>query len=326
MSGKHSNFRTRTLVMAVIRRLFSPRHLREAWRRGQHPLLGETASKSFGDGKEKTAYANPQLQLYANILPAGFLHYGFFEDPGVDPTTISLAEIENAQRRYSERLLEKIIDQTAPVLDVGAGMGGISEMLLERGFSPVALTPDRAQARHIRSTYPKIPVLEGRFHEVGFEKWWSQFGTVLTAESFQYLFLDNAMSLIARLLKPGGRWVLCDYFRRSQEVKGSGHLWPEFVETAASRGWTHVEEIDITANVAPTMAFAHMLGEQVGVPALHYFSASLRRKRPQIHYLCEEAIEHIQCELSKRVKNSSTEKFIEARRYMLVVLERSRSS
>jgi hypothetical protein len=194
-------------------------------------------------------------------------------------------------------------------------------MLTERGFTTIALTPDRNQVQYIESSYPGIEVIEGRFHEVGWTGFERHFGTVITAESFQYLFLDNALSTVSRILRGGGRWVMCDYFRNSPDVRGSGHVWEEFVEAAAARGWRFAHQEDITEHILPTMAFARMLGERFGMSILGYGVANLRRKRPALHYVLAEALEDVESSLCVELERVDPERWARDRRYMLLVLE-----
>lgn len=298
---------------SILRRSLAPRHLRHLVR----GLLGRSG------GVRLTAFDNPQLRLYSRILPGGFLHYGYFEDPSVAAADLSLGDLERAQLRYAERVLELVTDSSAPVLDVGAGMGGLSRMLAERGFSPVALTPDRHQVRHIRSTQPGVPVIEGRFHEVDWQEHIGHFGTVVTAESFQYLVLDHAVATCRRILRPGGRWVICDYFRTGPEASGSGHVWSEFEAAAAAEGWRIERREDITAHVVPTLGFVRMLGDRFGLPIVDFLGASLRRKRPALHYVLEETLERVEQLTRERLAEVDPERFFDGRRYLLLALERA---
>ena len=63
------------------------------------------------------------------------------------------------QARYAELLIDLAGNPADPVLDIGCGMGGLSRMLKDRGFSPTALTPDRMQAAHVTKNIPDVPVL-----------------------------------------------------------------------------------------------------------------------------------------------------------------------
>ena len=325
MGGTRRKLRGGRLLARTLWRAVSPRHLLELIRRsrrqGRHEAPYDHGKmQQFLRGRELAAFDNPQLELYAKILPGGFLHYGYFDDVETSPTSMSLDSLEAAQRRYAERVLELVEDRCGPVLDVGAGMGGISRMLLERGVQPVALTPDRNQVRAIQQQLPEVEVIEGRFHEVGWARWESTFGTVITAESFQYLFLDNALTTIRRILRPGGRWVMCDYFRRSRSAPGSGHVWDEFVEAATGAGWTVLHDEDITAHVVPSLQFVRLLGDRFAVPLMAYLEARTRRNRPGLHYVLQELFAELRAGLDHRLEDVDPETFQRHRMYRLVVV------
>lgn len=65
----------------MLKRAASPHHLRHALRLQRNRR------------KIQTAYDDPQLKLYAQILPQGFLHYGFFDDTQIQPQNISLSTL-----------------------------------------------------------------------------------------------------------------------------------------------------------------------------------------------------------------------------------------
>ncbi len=139
-----------------------------------------------GRKANKRVYDDAQLALLSQIIPGGYLHYGYFDDPDRCPREISLAEITRAQQRYAELLVELAVDQHAPVLDVGCGMGAMSRLLRDRGFKPTALTPDRFQAGHIGKCHPDIPLIQCKFEELpNPDAHAGRYGTVFTSESLQ---------------------------------------------------------------------------------------------------------------------------------------------
>jgi cyclopropane fatty-acyl-phospholipid synthase-like methyltransferase len=70
---------------------------------------------------DKSTY-DLELYLYLKILTNNMLHYGYFEDVSVQPETISLKQVEDAQVKYANNIIDQIIAKDAPVLDVGCGM------------------------------------------------------------------------------------------------------------------------------------------------------------------------------------------------------------
>src|SRR5580704_8682290 len=134
-----------TLARGVASRLLWPGHLWKAFSLHRHRKANR---RKFDDTR---------LALYSQILPSDFLHYGFFDDVNQLPEEISLHDITRAQARYAELLIDLAGNPSDPVLDIGCGMGGLSRMLRDRGFSPTALTPDRMQIAHIQKNLPGIP-------------------------------------------------------------------------------------------------------------------------------------------------------------------------
>ncbi|HKW30426.1 MAG TPA: class I SAM-dependent methyltransferase, partial [Verrucomicrobiae bacterium] len=147
------------------------------------------------NGNHKAA-DDAQLKLYSQILPGGFLNYGYHEDTSLSPEKMSLDAIQRAQTRYGERLVDLVEEATGPVLDAGCGMGGLVQLLLQRGFAPTALTPNRAQIRHMRTTFPAVPLIEGRLEQIPLDTFQSYFQTVITSESFQYMDLRSTPGII----------------------------------------------------------------------------------------------------------------------------------
>ena len=166
-----------------------------------------------GHRRVPTVHANAQLKLYNEILPGDFLHYGYFDDPNTLPEAVSLAAIERAQRRYAERIIQLIERPGLPVLDVGSGMGGMLGLLRARGHDVTGLTPDRFQVEHIGRAYPGVPVLPCRFEEMPAREHAGRFGTVIHAESLQYMKAREVFPIVREILAPGGTWIVADYFR-----------------------------------------------------------------------------------------------------------------
>jgi hypothetical protein len=135
-------------------------------------------------------------------------------------------------------------------------------------------------------------------------------------------FENPQLQLYSRILKPGGRWVMCDYFRREPEVKGSGHVWGDFLAAAADRGWHLVHQEDVTDHILPTVRFARMLAQRFGLSLLGYGAANLKRKRPALHYLVEEVLDDVEGLLKTKVEQLDPERFANDKRYMLLALVR----
>jgi 2-polyprenyl-3-methyl-5-hydroxy-6-metoxy-1,4-benzoquinol methylase len=301
------------VAKSIAGRLVHPRHLFRA------------ANLQRKRRRTKRAYDDAQLALFARILPTGFLHYGYFDDADKQPEDISIADVHRAQRRYAELLLEHAHDRSGPALDVGCGMGGLCAMLRDRGFEPVALTPDRMQARHIHQTQPDVPVLECKFEDLpDVERHAGRYPTVITSESLQYLKLERALPLMDRILKPGGTWIACDFFRTTEGVAGGkgGHHWDTFVGDLARHGWRIEFERDITAHVLPTLRYIHMWACQFGKPAMEFGLLKLRAKQPGVHYVLEDVLTMLYDVIDDNLQIIDPATFVQNKKYVMLVMRR----
>lgn len=298
------------VAKSVASRLFFPRN----W----PPFLRCFRSRN-GAGK---AADDASLKLYGQILPGGYLNYGYSEDPGIAPEKTSLHSIQQAQVRYGERLADLVKDRENRVLDAGCGMGGLVGLLLKRGLQPTALTPNRTQIRRVRGDFPNVPMIEGKLEEIPLPEFRQAFGTVITSESFQYMKLPVALDVIEKILKPGGRWILCDYFRTTSAAHKSGHLWTDFTTALDQRGWRIVSEQDITANVLPTIAFVHMFGQRFGLPVAQFATERLERKRPALHFLLQDVIGELRGLMQSQLDVVDPVIFAREKKYMTLVIER----
>jgi cyclopropane fatty-acyl-phospholipid synthase-like methyltransferase len=295
----------------ALRGLFSPRRLWRAMR--LHRARRRVSRTSSDEG----------LKLYAEVLRGDFIHFGYFEDPNVDPREISLADLERAQLAYTQLFLDRMHDKARPVLDVGCGMGGLSAQLAARGFVPVALTPDVHQIAYIEQKYPTLELMRGRFEDVDAAANAGRFGTIINSESFQYVDLEKAVKLVTKLLAPGGRWLIGDFFRRSETFRGSGHPWNKFTEVLAANGLAIVYQHDISANAGVTVRFAHMLAEKIGLPGIQYGLGTLARKQPGLHALFGELFDDLAAFAHERTDRLNPENQIRERCYMFVEVART---
>jgi 2-polyprenyl-3-methyl-5-hydroxy-6-metoxy-1,4-benzoquinol methylase len=263
------------------------------------------------------------LKFYAEVLPGDFLHFGFFEDPNTNPREISLADLERAQLAFTRLFIERMHDKKKPVLDVGCGMGGLSARLAAEGFVPVALTPDVHQIAYIKDKYPAIELIRGRFEDIDVKAHAHHFGTIINSESLQYLDLEQTAKLVTQLLAPGGRWLIADFFKRSEVYKGSGHVWDKVKSVLAANGLSIVFERDITPNTGVTLRYIHMLTEGVLMPTMRFGFGRLARKQPGIHSMFKDFIDDLSAMANYRVEVMNPEKQLRERRYIFIEVARS---
>ena len=269
---------------------------------------------------DKSSY-DLELWLYANILRNDMLHYGYFEDTDVTLESISLQQFEEAQANYANMIVNHVEDLDNYVLDVGCGMGGLSELLLDKGLKVEALTPNKDQVEYIRSSKQNLSCHHCKFEDFETN---SKFGTIINAESLQYISLTEAFAKIDQYLIRGGRWIVTDYFRLqdNSDKNQSGHLLRNFESTVASLGWKIEHERDITLNVMPTLAFANMYWDRFMEPIKHYAYEKLRYKKAWLYYLTRNLRDRTDIKIEKEKAAININRFISEKRYMFYVIDK----
>ena len=270
----------------------------------------------------KRVRKDAQLKLYSEMLTGDFLHYGYFENPDIKPEDISLNHFEAAQLDYARLFVERITDRSSPILDIGCGMGGLSNMLFNENLTPVALTPDISQFKYIEKKYPYIKLIKGKFEELDVDRYTDYFGTVITSESLQYLKLDGSLDIINKILKKNGEWLVCDYFRKKTSFEKSGHYWDTFLTKIKERGFVIIYERDITSNILVTLKFINMLGGRVVLPVTRFILDKFKTKQPGFFYLMEDVVNKFKDAANDGIESVNPERFRREKKYMFLVLKR----
>jgi len=261
-----------------------------------------------------------ELTLYASIFGNDFLHYGYFSDPARDAEQLSLADLKRAMDDYASLLVARV-GADERVLDVGCGMGGLLARLQSAGAVPTGLTPNAAQAAHIRTTWPTVPLLETTFEQIKLPVA-RPFDVVINSESFQYIALDIGMRNVRALLTPNSstaRWLVIDYFRLSDHTRNrSGHLLAEFEAALVRHGLIVSERLDITANVLPSLMYGRMLATRFALPLARFSAEKFFLRRPLLAYLFADRVraklDHV------RLDTLDPDVFRREKRYLLFTL------
>jgi SAM-dependent methyltransferase len=230
-----------------------------------------------------------ELALYATVFGNNFLHYGYFPNLPVDPETISLATVRQAMNDYASLLVERV-KPSERALDVGCGMGGLLARLSSVGVRITGLTPNNAQTAHIRSNWPEIPVvndtLEGAAAK-GLVR--PDYDVLINAESFQYIDIDAGMTAVRNAFASDAvdpRWLCIDYFRLNPGARNkSGHLLTDFESGLRRHGFSVREQVDVTENVLPSLAYGRMLAKRLALPLLRFSVDKFFLRRPLLSYL-----------------------------------------
>ncbi|MFL2983501.1 MAG: class I SAM-dependent DNA methyltransferase [Candidatus Neomarinimicrobiota bacterium] len=224
------------------------------------------------------------LKLYSQTIQSSYLHYGFWDNPGsIRFDSMTLQNIKDAQNRYIEHLASFIPDDVKNILDVGCGIGGNAEFLLNNGYEIEALSPDDFQRDVIIEKFQqKIP-----FHHCKFEDFQpkKKFDLILESESACYIKIEEGFLKARLALKENGYLLASDYFVHFRDTSRSPHLrsshdFNKYLESAKNHGFELLEEYDQTENTMPTLDYGKYFIERFINPAIDYVAYSAKKNYP----------------------------------------------
>jgi len=134
--------------------------------------------------------------------------------------------------------------------------------------------------------------------------------------------MEKAIKNVLAILKPGGRWIVVDYFRTGESKEKSGHYWETFIEKLGMNNLNIVYSQDITENIKPTLAFIHMWGNEIGKPIFEFLVGKLEKKHSSKHYLLQDTIEELTKKMDSNLDTVHPEIFAKDKKYILLSIER----
>jgi ubiquinone/menaquinone biosynthesis C-methylase UbiE len=121
------------------------------------------------------------------------------------------------------------LPRSTPVLELGAGTGKLTRVLVERFDRVVAVEPLRRMRAKLEELVPQAEALEGRAEEIPLPD--RLVGAVFVAEAFHWFDWERALAEIGRVLEPRGSLVLL--WNRPPEE--SPPPWPDAVNKVLDR-------------------------------------------------------------------------------------------
>lgn len=226
------------------------------------------------------------LVLGQQLLGVDDLHYGYW----ADDMEVSFANLPEAQRRYTQELLDALppASEAGRVLDVGCGTGNTMQELLARGYHVDGVIPSASLARLLRERLAGLPandckVFECKLEDMDADAHAGSYGVILFSESFQYIPMKDSFPILRRLLAPGGRIVICDFFktehhhdgRAGDQAVGGGHSLARFYAEVPEHGLMLERDEDITRFMSPNFKLLNDLLMNKTRPLLETFSLYL---------------------------------------------------
>jgi cyclopropane fatty-acyl-phospholipid synthase-like methyltransferase len=207
------------------------------------------------------------------------LHYGYWDN--------STKNLHDALLRINEVMAEIAQIKSADrVLDAGCGIGGSSIWLArQNGCKVVGISLNQHQVDKANDfakqliLYDKVVFEKNDYHETPYPDQF--FDVIWGIESICYADRLKFFREAKRLLKPGGRIVVADFFKRNNLNEEQTRLvsqweggWAvnqfatkeDFINGLGSSGFSELEILDITENILPSAkmlyrsSFAGMIG------------------------------------------------------------------
>ena len=225
------------------------------------------------------------LKLYSETIRSDYLHYGFWGEPNsVEIESITLQEIKNAQDRYIEHLASFIPNEVNSILDVGCGIGGNAEYLINQGYVVETLSPDDFQKSTIAEKFNN----QMTFHHCKFEKFQSekQYDLILESESACYIRINKGFEKAQETLRAGGYLLASDYFVHFRDDSKNLHLrsshnMEKYLSRAKAYGFELIREYDQTDNTMPTLDYGKYFIERFINPTIEYSVHSAKKNYPK---------------------------------------------
>jgi MPBQ/MSBQ methyltransferase len=99
--------------------------------------------------RNKRIRANIALIYALELTRTKYLHAGYW----MDGDELKLENLQKAQERYTEKLIELIPANVQMILDVGCGVGGNAIKLREKGFQVEGLAPRSLSRKTLQGKY-----------------------------------------------------------------------------------------------------------------------------------------------------------------------------
>lgn len=210
------------------------------------------------------------------------LHFGYW----TDDLDVSVANFPQAQENHSQFVIAHIPADTKTVLDVGMGMGKMSDRLRRLGYEVEGVSPSSFLTEEAR----KLLGEDFRIYELPIEDMETdkRYDLVLFSESFQYVDMERALATVNHLLNDNGHLLICDFFQAEAEGQSplkAGPKLTSFYRLIRQFPFKEVENIDITKETAPTMDFSNDIQQNFVKPLYEIILGKFESKLPRLYKL-----------------------------------------
>lgn len=266
------------------------------------------------------------LKLYSETIQSSYLHYGFWDEPeSIDLDAITLPDIKLAQGRYIEHLASFIPDHVNSILDVGCGIGGNAEFLLNKDYQVETLSPDSYQQSVIQDKFNGSM----KFHHCKFESFQPQqtYDLILESESACYIKIDQGFEKANETLRDGGYLLASDYFVHFRDGTKNPHLksshdLEKYLSSANAHGFELVKEYDQTENTMPTLDYGRYFIDRFIKPTLEYGLYSAKKNYPKTTTMVQKLVKPKLENKLGQLDLIDSDQFRKYRKYMIFLFQK----
>lgn len=170
------------------------------------------------------------------------LHYGYWDNDTED--------IGRAQDNLYKKIRSLIPSNVRTVLDVGGGIGGVSNQLVKDGYKPLCIVLDRALISAGRKRFPHVRFLRGSAEHFRVR---SKYDAAVMLESYQYFtYKPRALANIVRHLANHGCIIVSDEFSLLSDPVVGMPKEEDLLAQMQANNYFLETRVDITDNVLPT--------------------------------------------------------------------------
>jgi SAM-dependent methyltransferase len=253
------------------------------------------------------------------------LHYGYWPDD----LAVEWVNFPQAQAAYTEFLVGAIPPSVKTILDVGCGAGNNALRLVEKGYLVDCVSPNGYLTEVAKQRLEgRAQVFECRIEELETDR---RYDLILFSESLLFMPLEAALDKALALLNPGGDILITDVFKLPAEGKspiGGGHRLPVFREVLARLHVEVIQDLDMTARIAPTFDLIGRASDEMIKPAYDLMRTRLGLYHPWISkFLQWKFRDSIEKYERKHFSGRRTgESFLKYKSYRLLLLRKNRNA
>ena len=188
------------------------------------------------------------IRAYASIAEEyglEHIHYGCWDHEGQD--------VKVAQDNLYLKIKSLIPANVRTIVDVGGGIGGVSNHLAQDGYEPLCIVPDPALIAIGEKKFPRVRFLRGTAEE--FSAPAKTFDAAVMIESYQYFSKKpQAIANITRHLAKSGCVVMAEEFSLIPDPLPKEEVLLSYMQ---SNGYSLETRIDISKQVLPTCRYIY---------------------------------------------------------------------